>query len=59
MLPPREVMPVGRVISTHYAGWGSGLCGGDVGTEDLEYVEDPRIRKSRIVCNVIMLGAAG
>lgn len=59
MRPPREVMSVGRVISTHYASEGSGLCGGDVGTEDLEYVEDPRISKNRIVCNGIMLGTAG
>ena len=32
---------------------------GDVETEDLEYVEDPRIRRSRIVGDVIMLGTAG
>jgi len=32
---------------------------GDVETEDLEYVEDPRIRRSRIVGDVIKLGTAG
>ncbi|KAG0637515.1 hypothetical protein HOY80DRAFT_972467, partial [Tuber brumale] len=32
---------------------------GDMETEDLEYVEDSRIRRSRIVGDVIMLGTAG
>jgi len=55
-LPPQEVMSVGRVIAQ--AG-DRVYVEGDVETEDLEYVEDPRIRRSRIVGDVIMLGTAG
>lgn len=55
-LSPQEVMSVGRVIAP--AG-DRVYVEGDVETEDLEYVEDPRIRRSRIVGDVIMLGTAG
>jgi len=49
-------MSVGRVIAQ--AG-DRVYVEGDVETEDLEYVEDPRIRRSRIVGDVITLGTAG
>ncbi|RPB05706.1 hypothetical protein L873DRAFT_1797437 [Choiromyces venosus 120613-1] len=55
-LPPEEVMSVSRVIEP--AG-DRVYAEGDVETEDLEYVEDSRIRRSRIVGDVIMLGTAG
>ncbi|CUS10932.1 unnamed protein product [Tuber aestivum] len=55
-LPPEEVMSVGRVIEP--AG-DRAYAEGDMETEDLEYVEDSRIRRSRIIGDVIMLGTAG
>ena len=54
-LPPREVMPVGRSLRQ----LGIWFMWGDAGTEDLEYVGDSRIHRSRIVGRVIILGTAG